>query len=138
MSRQDSYFKLYMNDVGLLFSTFGAAEVEAIISAADLINFGQAFENAVAQELYTHGRNSLYYFSSNKVGEVDFLIEDRRLPKVIPVEVRSGKYSSKHAALDALMSVDNYALERAYVLHCRNARQVGKIIYLPVYMAGLL
>lgn len=138
MSREDSFFKLYMNDTGLLFSTFASADVEAIVAASDTVNFGQAFENAVATELRAHGREHLYYFNTSKVGEVDFLVEDRRLPKVLPVEVKSSKYSSKHAALDALMGVANYGLEEAVVLHKFNVRKAGKVMYLPIYMAGLL
>lgn len=138
MSREDSFFKLYMNDVGLLFSTFAPADVEAIVAKADAINFGQAFENAIAQELRSHGRRDLYYFNTNKIGEVDFLIEDWRLPKVLPVEVKSGKYSSRHAALDALMGVKNFDLEEAVVLHRFNSCREGSYRYLPLYMAGLL
>lgn len=138
MSREDGFFKLYMNDTGLLFSTFGSADVEAIIAAADNINFGQAFENAVAQELRAHGHENTYYFSTNKVGEVDFLIDDRQLPKVLPIEVKSGKYSSKHAALNALMAVSNYELNEACVLHRFNVKKQGKITYLPLYMTAFL
>lgn len=138
MSRESSFFKLYMNDVGLLFSTFSPVDVEAVIAQAEDINFGQAFENAVAQELRAHGRKNLYYFNTNKVGEVDFLIEDVRLPKVFPVEVKSGKYSSKHAALDALMGVDNFGLEEAVVLHKFNLRKEGRCSYLPLYMTMCL
>lgn len=56
---------------------------------------------------------------------------DKRLPKVIPVEVKSGKCSSKHASLDALMGVENFKLERAYVLHRRNVARGGSVVYLP-------
>lgn len=138
ISREDSFFKLYMNDTGLLFSTFSSADVEAIIAATDDINFGQAFENVVAQELRSHNHEQLYYFNANKVGEVDFLIEDKHKPRVLPIEVKSGKYSSKHAALDALMSVKNYKLQEAYVLHRFNLKQEDKVVYLPIYMAACL
>lgn len=140
MTREDSYFKMYLNDVGLLFSTFSAADVESIVARKDMTNFGMAFENAVAQELRAHGRPDLYYFSKAKVGEVDFLIEDKHTGEVIPIEVKSGKYSTKHAALDALMAVKNYGIRRAVVLHTRNVSrsQDGRVTYLPIYMAGLL
>lgn len=32
MSREDAFFKLYLNDVGLLFSTFSAVDVEAVLA----------------------------------------------------------------------------------------------------------
>ena len=138
LSREDSYFKFYMNDVGLLFSTFSPADVEAVVACRDDINFGQVFENVVAQELRAHGRESLFYFNTTKVGEVDFLIEARHTPDVLPVEVKSGRYSTKHAALDRLLQVENYGLDKAVVLHTGNISQDGAITYLPIYMAGLL
>lgn len=95
-------------------------------------------KNAVAQELRACGYSLLFYFNAAKVGEVDFLIEDRRTPVVLPVEVKSGRYSAKHAALDRLMSVENYGLTRAVVLHRDNVADGKAILYLPLYMAGLL
>ena len=138
LSREDSFFKFYLSDVGLLFSTFSPADVEAIVAQRDSVNFGQAFENAVAQELRACGYSSLFYFNAAKVGEVDFLIEDKRSPIVLPVEVKSGRYSTKHAALDRLMSVENYGLTQAVVLHRDNVVDEKTILYLPVYMAALL
>lgn len=138
LSREDSFFKFYLNDVGLLFSTFSNADVEAVIARKGVVNFGQAFENAVAQELRAQERDALYYFNAAKLGEVDFLVEDRRRPVVIPVEVKSGSSSRRHAALDKLMGIANYGIERAVVLHTENCELEGKVQYLPIYMAGLL
>lgn len=95
-------------------------------------------KNAVAQELRAYGYSLLFYFNAAKVGEVDFLIEDRRTPVVLPVEVKSGRYSAKHAALDRLMSVENYGLTRAVALHRDNVADGKAMLYLPLYMAGLL
>lgn len=141
MNREDSYFKFYLNDVGLLFSTFSQADVQAIIANSIDINFGSAFENAVAQELRAHNHQDLFYFNNKKIGEVDFLIENGRDPKITPVEVKSGKYSTKHAALDRLLQVKNYNFDNAYVLHKGNLikdERNKKLTYLPIYMAGLL
>lgn len=138
LSVERSYFKLYLCDVGLLFSTFASAEVQAILLNASGINFGSAYENAVAQELRAHGHADLAYFSTKGIGEVDFLIEDAHQPTVMPVEVKSGAYSRKHAALDKLLSVKNYSIERALVLHRGNVASENRIDYLPVYMASFL
>ncbi len=138
MSRDDSYFKFYLSDCGLLFSTFSAADVEAIVAMRDAVNFGQAFENAVAQELRAAGHKAIYYFNKAKVGEVDFLIDVPGKPEVLPIEVKSGKNSHAHAALDHLLEVANYHLEHAVVLHVENVESDGKVTYLPIYMAGLL
>lgn len=138
MSCDDSYFKFYLSDCGLLFSTFSAADVEAIVAMRDAVNFGQAFENAVAQELRAAGHKAIYYFNKAKVGKVDFLIDVSGKPEVLPIEVKSGKNSHAHAALDHLLEVANYHLEHAVVLHVGNAERDGKVTYLPIYMAGLL
>lgn len=138
LSLERSFFKLYLNDVGLLFSTFPPVDVEQLIMNKDLINFGSAFENVVAQELRAHGHNPLYYFNANNLGEVDFLVEEKSHPTVIPVEVKSGRYSRKHAALDKLMQVENYHLGKAVVLHPRNVEVEGSVTYLPLYMVAFL
>lgn len=48
LSEEGSFFKFYMSDVGLLFSTFAPVDVEQLLLARDSINMGSAFENAVA------------------------------------------------------------------------------------------
>lgn len=138
LSAENSFFKLYLNDVGLLFSTFSPADVQEVLLQRDSINFGSPFENAVAQEFRAHGHDALFYYNTKKVGEVDFLLDGGRLPTVVPVEVKSGKYSSRHAALDNLLSVDNYDIDCAYVLHAGNVLHDGKVVYLPLYMAAFL
>lgn len=135
---ENSQFKLYMSDCGLLFSTFGSQDVEDILLRAETLNLGLVFENAVAQELRAAGRDSLYYYSTRGRGEVDFLIEKRNLPEVVPVEVKSGKGFRRHASLDNLMRVENYHLKEARVLYPGNVMREGSVLYLPLYMTGLL
>lgn len=138
LSQERSYFKLYQSDVGLLFSTFPAADVQAIIDHGSAVNFGTAFENAVAQELRAHGYESLSYYYSKKVGEVDFLIQKPGSIEIVPLEIKSGSRSHSHAALDNLMSVPNYGLTHGCVLHPFNVEREGAIDYLPLYMAAML
>lgn len=138
LSEEGSFFKFYMSDVGLLFSTFAPVDVEQLLLARDSINMGSAFENAVAQELRAHGHESLHYFSSKGIGEVDFLLESSQGIGIQPVEVKSGKTSHKHASLDALLAVENYTLENPVVLHTRNVEMGGRITYLPIYMVAFL
>ena len=138
MSLEKSFFKLYMNDVGLLFSTFPAADVREILLNAKRINFGHAFENAVAQELRAHGHENLFYYHTPKIGEVDFLVEQPLSVEVLPVEVKSGSYSHKHAALDRLMEIANYDIPVSFVLHRFNVETEPRVFYLPIYMAAFL
>ena len=138
LTAEGSFFKLYLNDVGLLFSCFGAAEVRNILTRKRDVNLGMAFENAVAQQLRSSGHERLYYFNKRNVGEVDFLVDDLRSGEVIPVEVKSGGSSHRHAALDNLLQVKNYHLRKAFFLHDGNVERDGAITYLPLYMSGLL
>lgn len=138
LSEEGSFFKFYMSDVGLLFSTFAPVDVEQLLLTRDSINMGSASENAVAQELRAHGHESLHYFSSKGIGEVDFLLESIQGIAIQPVEVKSGKTSHKHASLDALLAVENYTLENPIVLHTRNVEADDPIAYFPIYMAAFL
>lgn len=95
------------------------------------INNGATYENAVAQELHTHGWK-FYYFNSKKQGEVDFLLEQDN--EIIPVEVKSGKDYQRHVALSNILDNREYAIRRALVLNNDNMEQRGDVLYAPVYM----
>jgi predicted AAA+ superfamily ATPase len=96
-------FKLFSNDVGLLASQYSEGVQLKILTGNDAINFGSIYENAVAQELASK-HFDLYYYKNNKLGEIDFLIENQG--EVIPIEVKSGKSYKRHNALDNLLSSD--------------------------------
>lgn len=130
LSRDSSFFKLYMNDVGLLSAMYGDGIQLKILSGDIEMNFGSVYENFVAQELHAHGF-PLYYFSSRKVGEVDFLVEQGGCVK--PVEVKSGKHYKSHPALDRLVETREYEITHAIVLSGANYSKAGKIEYFPVY-----
>ena len=73
----------------------------------------------------------MYYYKNNKLGEVDFLIENKG--SVIPVEVKSGKSYKKHIAIDNLLSAE-YGIDKGYILSNENIEVDGNLIYLPIYM----
>lgn len=131
LSRESSFFKLYMNDVGLLAAMYGDGIQLKILSGDMEINFGAVYENFVAQELHAHGF-PLYYFSSRKVGEVDFLIEHGG--NIEPIEVKSGRHYRSHAALDKLIGKTEYGISHATVLSNANYGRDGKVEYLPIYL----
>lgn len=131
-SSKTNLFKLFMNDVGLLASMYETDGVQLKILNNELnINNGSIFENATAQELKAHGFQ-LYYYSSKKNGEVDFLIELDG--KVIPIEIKSGKDYTRHIALSNLLSIDEYGIDESFIMAQCNIRKEGKITYLPIYM----
>ncbi len=135
LNKQRNLFKLFLNDVGLLAAMFGS-DIQIRLLANDMnVNYGAAFENLVAQELYAHGfalDHDLYYYNSKKQGELDFVVEYRG--EVLPIEVKSGKDYERHRALSNIMQNEEYAIPRAFVFCNDNVEVKGKLVYLPVYM----
>lgn len=132
LSEKRSYFKLFMDDVGLLCRACGMDVVKGILSDKLGVNYGSVYENAVAQELKAHGHD-LHYFRNKKLGEVDFVCERGR-GVVLPIEVKSGKDYKRHSALSNVMDARNYEIPQAIVLCEDNASEEGNVAYLPVYM----
>lgn len=131
LNEKSSLFKLFLSDVGMLTSLYGRATKMKLLSNDQNINYGAIYENVVAQELKAHGFK-LYYFSSKKTGEVDFVIEYNG--KVMPIEVKSGKDYRKHSALINVIDTPNYSIDEAIVLSNYNVSVSGKITYYPIYM----
>ena len=135
-SKRRNLFKLFSSDVGLLSSCYSNAAALAMLDGGEGVNCGAVFENAVAQELSSHGF-PLYYFNSKKHGELDFVVEDRD-GRIVPVEVKSGKSYARHRALSNIMEVGNYSFERAYVFGPCNVEAHGDVVHAPIYMVAAL
>ena len=132
LSEKRSYFKLFMDDVGLLCRACGMDVVKGILSDKLGVNYGSIYENAVAQELKAHGHD-LHYYRSKKLGEVDFVCEHGG-GATLPIEVKSGKDYKRHSALNNVISSPNYEIEQAFVLCEDNVSEDGRVSYLPAYM----
>lgn len=135
-SKQRNLFKLFYSDVGLLTSSYSRKTALSLLDGTTETNHGSAYENIVAQELVAHGF-SLYYYNSKKLGEVDFVIEDRD-GEVLPIEVKSGKAYKRHSAISNVLGVANYRLAKGLVLGSENIKRDGKILYAPIYCVSLL
>lgn len=126
-----SLFKLFMGDVGLLCAA-SMENVQFDLLRGDIdVNLGSVAENFVAQELLANGF-ALHYFHSNRLGEVDFVVQDGS--RVLPVEVKSGGSWRAHRALDNVMGTRDWGLEEAFVLCKGNVGREGRTTYLPLYM----
>ena len=127
--------KLYLADTGLLCAaSLGNIQFEILQNHMD-VNMGGILENVFAQ-MFTANGFGLHYFDRKNKGEVDFVLQKGQT--VIPVEIKSGSSCRSHSALDALMNVSDWNLEKAYVFCQGNIEQKGKILYLPWYMAMFL
>lgn len=148
--------KLYMGDTGLLVTQSLADDKdtsEAIYKSLLLgkigINGGMFAENVVAQCLRASGKELFFYSRHPKMGgkgsedsvswetavEIDFLV--RRGGKVCPVEVKSSD-RIRHDSLDNFVSKFRGRIGQPYVLCVKDIHVKDGIVYLPLYMAGLL
>ena len=132
-SVQKNLLKLYLNDVGILTSQLYRQNIRPVLNDERGVNLGAVYESVVAQELRAHG-HQLFYYDNRQKGEVDFLIDDYSGLSVLPVEVKSGKDYTIHSALNNLLAVPDYHIKWGLVLsNERVVRQVGNILYMPVY-----
>ncbi|MCL2607462.1 MAG: AAA family ATPase [Methanomassiliicoccaceae archaeon] len=139
-------FKIYMADTGLLITASFNSNVgdrdeiyRDILNNRMKINRGMFFENMIAQELVSTGHRLVFSkFSaedSANMQEVDFIIADGR--KMIPIEAKSG-VSNRHASLDRFMDRFSSAMDIGYVVHSKNLRADGNLVYIPIYMTMFL
>ena len=145
LTRDASRLKLYLLDTGLLITlAFGKNKkmleeaYKNLIAGKLSINEGMFFENVVAQQLVA--KNSDLYFHEFRDGdsqlyEIDFILPGSK--GIMPVEVKSS-VSSKHRSLDLFMDKYGSRIEQAFVIHTKDLREDDGILYIPVYMAGLL
>ena len=135
LNEKRNLMKLYLADTGLLCAaSLGNIQFEILQNHMD-VNMGGILENVFAQ-MFTANGFGLHYFDRKNKGEVDFVLQKGQT--VIPVEIKSGSSYRSHSALDALMNVSDWNLEKAYVFCQGNIEQKGKILYLPWYMAMFL
>lgn len=126
--------KLYLNDPGLLTSILYSMNINSILNDEAGINLGSVYETAAACELRAHGHD-LFYYDNRKKGEVDFLVNDYDSLSVVPLEIKSGKDYTIHAALSRFVSNPDYHVKKAYVFsNQREITKEEKIVYMPIYL----
>ncbi|MBR4679303.1 MAG: ATP-binding protein [Bacteroidales bacterium] len=152
LRQEDSSFKCYMGDTGLLVSmAFDETETEKeeifrklMLSKLE-INEGMLVENIVAQMLVASG-HLLYFFSnyskndSSQTMEIDFLIRKNNVTSrhnISPIEVKSTKNYTT-VSLNKFMTKYSKALSTPFIIHTGDLRFDGGIVYLPMYMTPLL
>lgn len=135
LNEKSSLFKLYFSDVGMLTSEYGMNTKTMLLTKNQALNAGGIYENAVAQELISKGFK-LYYYNSNRLGELDFVIEYNN--KALPIEVKSGKDYTIHSAMNNCLANPEYQMQEGIVFANCNVSQKDKVIYLPIYMIMFL
>ena len=151
MNRDNSTYKCYMADTGLLLSlSFSEKEIMSneiynkILFDKLEFNAGMVVENIVAQMLVSSGRK-LFFFSSYSTDkedrmEIDFLIQTDIITSrhnVSAIEVKSGKNYTM-TSLNKFKNKYKSYLDISYVIHTGDFKIENDIIYIPIYMTSLL
>lgn len=151
LNEDRTFVKCYMGDTGLLVShTFDENE----ISDADLyrqilfgklsVNDGMFYENAVAQMLVAAGHKLFFYTNYNEEKhrsdiEIDFILSNKSKLKykIFPIEVKSrDRYST--LSLDKFRTAFHHRIGCSYIIHPKNLKVDGDVIYIPAYMTFCL
>lgn len=152
LTRDGNTLKCYMADTGLLishsFDENGVVKAELykkLMFDKLEVNAGMLTENIVAQMLAAAG-HKLYFFShysktdSASCMEVDFLISKAVTTSrhnVSAIEVKSGKNFSL-SSLNKFRHKYGSMTDMAYVVCSSDLRDENGVIFLPLYMTGLL
>lgn len=152
LNRDEAFVKMYMADTGLLVSlAFGTGELEEggiyekILRGKLEFNKGMLIENLVAQMLRTSGHPLYFYMSRSRVEaenrmEIDFLVRKDQVTSrhnIYPIEVKStNRYQL--TSLEKFRRKYSAYLSSPVVFHTSDLEVKDGIIYLPLYMVGLL
>ena len=128
----DSQFKLYINDTGLLTCMYGFEVKRAILNDNVKGNVRTAvYENIIAQCITANGYD-LYYHKPDDNYEVEFIVEKNGEP--IPIEADS----KKGVSVSLENYIDEYKPHLAYKLTGEPKKIVGDVVCLPHYFAVFL
>lgn len=122
-------FKIYLLDIGLL-STMSQLPAHAILEGHDLFTEfkGALTENFVAETL-TSQNIDLFYWTSEGIAEVDFIIEFDT--KILPLEVKSGTSQHKKSLRFYEQKFVPKIMIRTSLL---NLKHDEKVLNIPLYL----
>jgi len=124
-----TYFKLYLSDVGLLRKMANVAAGYILQKSDDFREFkGAMAENFVLSELMNLYENEWFYWKSGNMAEVDFILQHDT--DIIPIEVKSERN-------DKAKSLAEYRKKyqpRIAVKTSMNNVSYGEIRQIPLYL----
>jgi predicted AAA+ superfamily ATPase len=128
---KDGYFKLFLNDTGILCNMLGIRLSEVMLDH-DYHYKGIIIENYVACQLAA-ARIPLFYWRSENTSEVDFLIDT--VSGIVPIEAKAGKNKGS-ASLEVYRK--RFSPPYSIRLTARNFGFTNKIKSVPLYAAFCL
>ena len=129
-----SVFKIFLLDVGLVGAQSNLSPQVVIDGDVLFTEFkGALTENYIAQELIAAKQNQPYYWASEGLAEVDFLIEEEHA--IYPLEVKAGANQKKKSLL---VYQEKYAPSKLMRATTMNLKHDGDIYNFPLYMVSRL
>ncbi len=126
-----SAFKLYLLDVGLLRNL---ANLDPGIFADENSLFsefkGSLAENFVLQSLINQYENTLRYWSSGNLSEVDFVLQHKN--EIIPIEVKSGENVKSKSFM---IYQEKFNPKIRIRFSQKNLKQDGNLLNIPLFLA---
>ena len=144
--------KCYFCDTGLLISlAFSARGIvtneiyQKLMFDKLEVNEGMLVENIVAQMLKASGNELFFYSNYNKQDaesrmQVDFLIQKEVVTSrhnISPIEVKSSTGYTLTSIQKCIRKFGQY-MSTPYVLHTNDVERKDGLVFLPLYMTGLL
>ena len=123
--REKESFKLYLNDIGLLYSMMHLTKKDLLINEELKKSL---YENFIAKTL-AEMSCPLYYYQSEGKAELSFVIQNR-MGKIIPIELATIS-NSKAKSLSVFMK--KFLCLEAYRITENNFQTKKEIRYIPVY-----
>ncbi len=152
LNEDRTVLKCYYGDTGLLISlAFSARGIvtneiyQKLMFDKLEIDEGMLVENVVAQMLKAAGHELFFYSNYDKEEaenrmQVDFLVQKEVVTSrhnISPIEVKSGSGYTLTSIQKCIKKFGQY-LSTPYVLHTKDVEQKDSLLYLPLYMTGLL
>lgn len=123
-------FKIFLLDIGLLGAQSNLSPQTILDGDLLFTEFkGALTENYVAQELIATRHKPPYYWASEGIAEVDFLIEEDHA--IYPLEVKAGASQKKKSLL---VYNQKYAPSKLVRTTAMNLKHDGDIYNYPLYM----
>ena len=130
---ENDYFKVYVNDTGLLTAMYGF-DMKSAILEKKLVGAmkGGIYENLIANMLLCNGYDLHFYKPKENDQEIEFVIS--KDANIIPVEVKS-----KNGSTESLnIYMERFKPNVAYKFIDGNAGRIDNKITLPHFMAMFL
>lgn len=128
--RDAESFKLYFNDVGLLYTSLFLNKQKFLM---DYDIRRSLIENEVANSLIRLGYN-LYYYQSDGKAEISFIVQDRN-GKIMPIEVVNMKLTKAKAMS---LFTNKFEIKECIRLTEDNFSKKKDVRFIPIYAACYL